>query len=214
MLTRGLYPSEKHDCGKGKKVTYEWMGNLTSGGTAATHKSKDGKYRVGYEHHYIADGSEWYYFGYIFRSWIKFDLSEFVGKPGLVKSAYLRIEKAENAINPGLANTYATCASLLFRLSGPYVQSNCLSVPGDNLAILPHKVGESSGSGNVSEIGSKKWRVDIIPTVRNWIQNPETNHGLLLVPFDERLGESHYGNTHCVTWYRVKLIVEYVLTQD
>ena len=199
IISRGLYPSEKHSCGKGKKETYQWMGNLDGSGTAPTYKRKTGTSRVGYEHHYKKSGAEWAYLGYIFRGWIKFNLADFVGVPGTVKTAYLRIDKHEHVAHPGISGIYKHACSQILKLNTTYSASNCLSLAADNVGnIDPHS-------------GKTHWEIDLRTTVRKWINNPETNFGLLLIPYKENFEHS---NQYCVTYYKTKLVVEYVVSKE
>lgn len=199
IISRGLYPSEKHSCGKGKKETYQWMGNLDGSGTAPTYKRKTGTSRVGYEHHYKKSGAEWAYLGYIFRGWIKFNLADFIGVPGIVKTAYLRIDKHEHVAHPGISGVYKHACSQILKLNTTYSASNCLSLAADNVGnIDPHS-------------GKTHWEIDLRTTVRKWINNPETNFGLLLIPYKENFEHS---NQYCVTYYKTKLVVEYVVSKE
>jgi hypothetical protein len=198
IISRGLYPSERHDCGKGKHQTYQYGGGLDGSGTSTTYKRKTGSSRVGYEHHYKKSGAEWSYLGYIFRSWIKFDLADFIGKPGIVKTAYLRLDKHEHKGHPGLAGIKHACNRVI-KLTGGYSGSNCLSLPGDVVATIdPHS-------------GKSYWKLDLRSTVRQWISHPETNFGLLLAPYKENYEK---GNHYCVTYYKTKLVVEYVVSEE
>ena len=195
VLTSGGYPSEKKNCGIGKKVTYQWGGNFESSGTGSTYKNIPGTSRVGYENHYKEDGSQWFYIGYVYRAWIKFDLSNLVGKPGYVTKATLRILKHKHEAHPGLNGVAKSCCSRVYKLNAGYSGASCLSLPGEDIGTIPINDGKAN------------WEVEIKTAVRNWITHPETNFGLLLIPFNENY---EHTNQHCVTYYKTQLSVEYV----
>ncbi len=194
VISYGEHPAEKGNCGVGKHVTYEWMGTLDDGGTAPTHKKIPGRVRVGFENHYTKNGAvQWAYLGYVFRGWIKFDLSKLEGIPGILTKAELIIDRSDHFTDVS-QNWVKSACNNVYRLNAAYSNSSCLSLPGESIASLPVD-------------GPTHWKIDIKTTVRNWLNHPETNFGLLLIPFNENYEQKDF---HAVSYYKTKLVIDYV----
>lgn len=189
------YPSEKHSCGIGKSAYHQWIGNNVESGTATTFKRIAGTSRVGFENNYEESGGQWIYLGYVYRGWIKFDLSKLEGIPGYVTKAILKIKKHKNLISYGQSTAYTSCCNRIYKLNAVYSGNACMSLPAEQVAVISVKDGKTH------------WEVDVKGVVRNWLNHPETNFGFLLIPYNE--GYEHT-DSHCVSYLKTQLIVDYV----
>lgn len=155
-----------------------------------THPSMPSKARVGFENHYRTDGSDWFYSGFVLRSRLFFDVSQFEGKKGILLEAQLKLTNYSTDSNyPGTSS----CGHQLFVLTSVWeLPIKCIETPGYFYKNIP--------------ANENMMNIDILQQVRDWISGAEVNHGLLFTGVDESW---QHNNQHCVSYYTAELYIKF-----
>jgi hypothetical protein len=166
--------------------------NFLPGGnipTDPTHLSNPGQARVGFENHLWKDDDDWVYRGFIYRSRLFFDVSQFVGKKGILLEAKLILNRQSTDSNYPDVNF---CGQDLHVLTGVWeLPVRCIETPGYHYKRIHANATQS---------------IDIVQQVRDWISGAETNHGLLFTGVNERW---EHNNLKCVSYYTAELYIKF-----
>ena len=185
-------PVQKRD--RHSKRSQSEMGEFRSEGTGIpddpTHPSMPSKARVGFENHYWKDGSEWIYRGFVYRSRLFFDVSQFVGKKGILLEANLILKNfSTDSDYPGTSS----CGHQLHVLTSVWeLPIKCIETPGYFYKNIP------PNENNMT--------IDIVQQVRDWINGTEVNHGLLFTGVNEAW---IHNNQKCVSYYTAELYIKF-----
>jgi hypothetical protein len=180
-----------------KTEEYSYSGSLDRRGRAYESEKRPGMTRVGFENSYKESGLEWLYLGWVFRTKLKFNFSEFEGKRVLVKKAQLLLKRDWDCLGKN-------CAKTIWVLTGPWItgQGSALLTPGYTYASLP-----PATSPLVQDDGTTI-SIDLKSVVEKWISGAQANYGVLLTACNESFD---HDNTIYVTYHLPKLEIELYL---
>ena len=153
-----------------------------------THGSQPSMARVGFENHFHKP-DRWWYTGYIFRSRLFFDVSQFEGKKGILLEAKLILKNTSTDSNYPDVNR---CGQDLHVLTGVWEQPvKCIDTPGYHYKRI---------------FADQTQSIDIVQQVRDWISGAEVNHGLLFTGVIETFERN---NLKCVSYYSAELYIKF-----
>jgi hypothetical protein len=145
---------------------------------------------VGYRNYYDSGFCDKNYWGYTFRGFLKFDLSQVKGK--LVKAKLLLTRKSTKRQEGDSVTTFGSCAESIFIMDEPI----------SGFAAKAHlydKISQSKGTtANVKYDGEKNIEIDVTSVVQEWLDGKKPNYGFMFIGPNESY---QHNNACCVTIY-------------
>jgi hypothetical protein len=170
---------------------YEYIGTLNSSGTGTSFQEKPGYIRIGFENHYDSSGSTYSYLGFLFRSRVIFDLSQFKNRKGYFKEAKLQIAGRESHHTAPANIDMSDCDVRFFILAEPWPGGDFFAIPGNLIQNFP--------AGAPNDFDIPEWATA-------WANGASPNHGLLIAGAMEKM---NHDNLYCVNYYKLQLKVQF-----
>lgn len=182
-------PVQKRDRHSKREQSYDWNG-FSSLPTEPQHPSTPTHARVGFENHYTESVGMWFYIGFIYRSRLFFDVSQFVGKKGILLEAMLKLTNhSTDSDYPGISS----CGHQLYVLTSVWEKPiKCIETPGYFYKNIPPNQNDMT--------------IDVQQQVQSWISGAEVNHGFLLTGVNELW---NHNNQQCVSYYSAELYIKF-----